>query len=185
MKPAAGAAASVTGVEEATEEVFPKRLRASTIIACTAQAPAVRARAGVVNTSLLGGPACTVSFWVAAVHPAAEAVTCTVPAAVPVKWNDAELLPIGSEREVTAVVQPASAKEVKPAAGAETSPMEVAAVAERSSGFSLALKRSVSWVYHRAEDGTQPVKRLAGWGVRFIPAELRAWIEASGDARRR
>ncbi len=27
------------------------------------------------------------------------------------------------------------------------------------------LKRSVSWVYHRAEDGTLPVKRLGGWGA--------------------
>jgi predicted DNA-binding transcriptional regulator AlpA len=45
------------------------------------------------------------------------------------------------------------------------------------------LKRSVSWVYHKAEDGTLPVKRLGGWGIRFIPGELRAWVasdEASG-----
>ena len=45
------------------------------------------------------------------------------------------------------------------------------------------LKRSVSWVYHKAEDGTLPVKRLGGWGIRFIPEELRAWVasdEASG-----
>ena len=46
------------------------------------------------------------------------------------------------------------------------------------------LRRSVSWVYHKAEDGTLPVKRLGGWGLRFIPSELRAWVEA-GDARRR
>ncbi len=47
------------------------------------------------------------------------------------------------------------------------------------------LKRSVSWVYHRAEDGTLPVKRLAGWGVRFVPAELRAWVgEATRPGRR-
>ncbi|HET9597727.1 MAG TPA: helix-turn-helix domain-containing protein [Anaeromyxobacteraceae bacterium] len=46
------------------------------------------------------------------------------------------------------------------------------------------LKRSVSWVYHRVEDGTLPVKRLAGWGVRFIPAELRAWVEGGGGSRR-
>lgn len=45
------------------------------------------------------------------------------------------------------------------------------------------LKRSVSWVYHKAEDGTLPVRRLGGWGIRFIPGELRAWVE-SGDARR-
>jgi predicted DNA-binding transcriptional regulator AlpA len=45
------------------------------------------------------------------------------------------------------------------------------------------LKRSVSWVYHRAEDGTLPVKRLGGWGLRFIPCELRAWVEAGGARR--
>jgi predicted DNA-binding transcriptional regulator AlpA len=47
------------------------------------------------------------------------------------------------------------------------------------------LKRSVSWVYHRAEDGTLPVKRLAGWGVRFIPSELRAWVQEGGARRGR
>jgi len=45
------------------------------------------------------------------------------------------------------------------------------------------LKRSVSWVYHRAEDGTLPVKRLGGWGLRFVPGELRAWVE-HGAAKR-
>jgi len=44
------------------------------------------------------------------------------------------------------------------------------------------LKRSVSWVYHRAEDGTLPVRRLGGWGLRFIPGELRAWVEAGAVA---
>ena len=47
------------------------------------------------------------------------------------------------------------------------------------------LKRSVSWVYHRAEDGTLPVKRLDGWGVRFIPGELRAWVDSGAAGRRR
>lgn len=47
------------------------------------------------------------------------------------------------------------------------------------------LRRSVSWVYHRAEDGTLPVKRLAGWGVRFIPSELRAWVQEGGARRGR
>ncbi len=47
------------------------------------------------------------------------------------------------------------------------------------------LKRSVSWVYHRAEDGTLPVKRLAGWGVRFVPSELRAWVGAATRPARR
>ncbi len=45
------------------------------------------------------------------------------------------------------------------------------------------LKRSVSWVYHKAEDGTLPVRRLGGWGIRFIPGELRAWVESCGARR--
>jgi len=44
------------------------------------------------------------------------------------------------------------------------------------------LKRSLSWVYHRAEDGTLPVRRLGGWGLRFIPSEVRAWVESGGVA---
>lgn len=47
------------------------------------------------------------------------------------------------------------------------------------------LKRSVSWVYHKAEDGSLPVKRLGGWGLRFIPGELRAWVETGGGGRGR
>jgi predicted DNA-binding transcriptional regulator AlpA len=43
------------------------------------------------------------------------------------------------------------------------------------------LKRSVSWVYHKAEDGTLPVRRLGGWGIRFIPSELRAWVMSGAD----
>jgi predicted DNA-binding transcriptional regulator AlpA len=46
------------------------------------------------------------------------------------------------------------------------------------------LKRSVSWVYHRAEDGTLPVRRIAGWGIRFIPRELRAWVEGAAVPER-
>jgi predicted DNA-binding transcriptional regulator AlpA len=46
------------------------------------------------------------------------------------------------------------------------------------------LKRSVSWVYHRAEDGTLPVRRLGGWGLRFIPAEVRDWVAAGAPRRR-
>jgi predicted DNA-binding transcriptional regulator AlpA len=46
------------------------------------------------------------------------------------------------------------------------------------------LRRSVSWVYNKAEDGTLPVTRLGGWGLRFIPGDLRAWV-ASGAPRRR
>jgi predicted DNA-binding transcriptional regulator AlpA len=47
------------------------------------------------------------------------------------------------------------------------------------------LKRSVSWVYHKAEDGTLPVRRLGGWGIRFVPAELRAWVVSGDDGRGR
>ena len=47
------------------------------------------------------------------------------------------------------------------------------------------LRRSVSWVYHKAEDGTLPVKRIGGWGVRFIPGELRAWVESGCEPARR
>jgi predicted DNA-binding transcriptional regulator AlpA len=47
------------------------------------------------------------------------------------------------------------------------------------------LKRSVSWVYHKAEDGTLPVKRLGGWGLRFIPGELRAWVASDQAVGRR
>jgi predicted DNA-binding transcriptional regulator AlpA len=47
------------------------------------------------------------------------------------------------------------------------------------------LKRSVSWVYHKAEDGTLPVRRLGGWGIRFIPRELRAWVEGAAAPERR
>jgi predicted DNA-binding transcriptional regulator AlpA len=46
------------------------------------------------------------------------------------------------------------------------------------------LKRSVSWVYHKAEDGTLPVRRLGGWGIRFIPRELRAWVEGAAVRER-
>ncbi len=46
------------------------------------------------------------------------------------------------------------------------------------------LKRSVSWVYHKAEDGTLPARRLGGWGIRFIPAELRAWVASDGRGGR-
>ncbi len=46
------------------------------------------------------------------------------------------------------------------------------------------LKRSVSWVYHKAEDGTLPVRRIGGWGVRFIPSELRGWVESGGAGTR-
>ncbi len=46
------------------------------------------------------------------------------------------------------------------------------------------LGRSVSWVYHKAEDGTLPARRLGGWGIRFIPAELRAWVASDGRGAR-
>jgi len=46
------------------------------------------------------------------------------------------------------------------------------------------LGRSVSWVYHKAEDGTLPARRLGGWGIRFIPGELRTWVASDGRGAR-
>lgn len=46
------------------------------------------------------------------------------------------------------------------------------------------LGRSVSWVYHKAEEGTLPARRLGGWGIRFIPAELRARVASDGRGGR-
>lgn len=46
------------------------------------------------------------------------------------------------------------------------------------------LKRSASWVYHKAEDGTLPVKRIGSWGLRFMPGDLRAWVAAGAPRRR-
>ncbi|HTP30243.1 MAG TPA: helix-turn-helix domain-containing protein [Anaeromyxobacteraceae bacterium] len=45
------------------------------------------------------------------------------------------------------------------------------------------LKMSRSWVYHHVEDGTLPCVRLHGWALRFVPRELRAWVEKNGSRR--
>ena len=46
------------------------------------------------------------------------------------------------------------------------------------------LKMSVSWVYKRVESGDLPCKRMHGWALRFVPAELRAWAEKQPSRRR-
>ena len=48
------------------------------------------------------------------------------------------------------------------------------------------LKRSVSWVYKKSSAGVLPVHRLDGWGLRFVPSELRSWAEGQrrGKGRR-
>ncbi len=38
------------------------------------------------------------------------------------------------------------------------------------------LKRSVSWVYKKSAAGVLPVHRLDGWGLRYVPEEVRAWV---------
>ncbi len=38
------------------------------------------------------------------------------------------------------------------------------------------LKRSVSWVYKKSAAGVLPVRRLDGWGLRYVPEEVRAWV---------
>jgi hypothetical protein len=48
----------------------------------------------------------------------------------------------------------------------------------------LTLGMGASAAELRVEGGTLPVRRLAGWGVRFIPAELGAWVQDGGGSRR-
>lgn len=86
----------------------------------------------------------------------------------------------GSERRARPATPPASGATSQPRASLppDDELWDVTAAARF-------LGRSVSWVYHRAEDGTLPVRRLAGWGVRFIPSELRAWVESGGGGRGR
>ena len=37
------------------------------------------------------------------------------------------------------------------------------------------LKRSESWVYKKSAAGVLPVHRLDGWGLRYLPIEIRNW----------
>jgi hypothetical protein len=46
------------------------------------------------------------------------------------------------------------------------------------------LKRSASWVYKKAEAGVLPVILLDGWGLRFDPKELRAWLDGQKTRKR-
>ena len=39
------------------------------------------------------------------------------------------------------------------------------------------LKRSISWVYKAAERGELPRARGFGWGLRFVPGELYAYVK--------
>jgi len=77
------------------------------------------------------------------------------------------------ERPERRAAQPPSARASEPELPPDNELWDVRAAARF-------LKRSVSWVYHKAEDGTLPVRRLGGWGLRFIPGELRAWVESGG-----
>jgi predicted DNA-binding transcriptional regulator AlpA len=45
------------------------------------------------------------------------------------------------------------------------------------------LKRSESWVYKKSSSGVLPVHRLDGWGLRYVPAEIRAWAQRQTRAR--
>jgi hypothetical protein len=44
------------------------------------------------------------------------------------------------------------------------------------------LKRSESWVYKKTALGVLPVHRLDGWGLRYVPAEIRGW---AGEANKK
>lgn len=46
----------------------------------------------------------------------------------------------------------------------------------------LFLKRSESWVYKKTAAGVLPVHRLDGWGLRYVPVEIRAW---AGEAHKK
>jgi predicted DNA-binding transcriptional regulator AlpA len=46
------------------------------------------------------------------------------------------------------------------------------------------LKMSTSWVYKRVERGDMPCRRIHGWALRFVPAELRAWASKQPSRRR-
>jgi len=45
------------------------------------------------------------------------------------------------------------------------------------------LKKSADWVRRRAADGTLP-HRYVGKSLRFIPAEVRSWVEQQTDRKR-
>jgi predicted DNA-binding transcriptional regulator AlpA len=109
----------------------------------------------------------------------------------PVQDSDAPAAPVAVARQMAARSKRAHCLTAARAAGSEAAAPRPASPLPHDSELwdvhaaARFLKRSVSWVYHRAEDGTLPVKRLAGWGVRFIPSELRAWVEEGGGPRRR
>jgi hypothetical protein len=44
------------------------------------------------------------------------------------------------------------------------------------------LKRSESWVYKKTATGVLPVHRLDGWGLRYVPVEIRGW---AGEANKK
>jgi hypothetical protein len=119
--------------------------------------------------------------------PRAEAATAAEPVATKTPRRAAKAPgapaagPVGRARSSVARALPAQRDE---AAGPSAQPAALPPDTELWDVHAAArfLKRSVSWVYHRAEDGSLPVKRLSGWGLRFIPGELRAWVESGGVA---
>ncbi len=44
------------------------------------------------------------------------------------------------------------------------------------------LGMSVSWTYRAAETGVLPYRRI-GSRLRFVPAELRSWVQAQAEER--
>jgi hypothetical protein len=76
----------------------------------------------------------------------------------------------GAERSPTAKKAAASTRRQASAPRPKASEAELPPDSELWDVHAAAkfLKRSVSWVYHKAEDGTLPVRRLGGWGIRFI-----------------
>ena len=46
------------------------------------------------------------------------------------------------------------------------------------------LKRSESWVYKKTAAGVLPVHRLDGWGLRYVPLEIRNWADQPNKKHR-
>jgi predicted DNA-binding transcriptional regulator AlpA len=47
------------------------------------------------------------------------------------------------------------------------------------------LKRSESWVYKKTALAVLPVRRLDGWGLRYVPSEIRKWASEANKKKHR
>src|SRR5258708_5871873 len=94
VKPVDGAALSVSATAEPAVATL-LNASCSCTVSTVEQAPAAEVRAGVVKTIFDGAAAMRVTFWFAAVRPAAAAVTATTFAVVPFTQKLTLLAPLG------------------------------------------------------------------------------------------